>query len=540
MPKQDMKRERIPLSVLIRDERFLKPLWDELSVPQQVLVKAFYGLPLETQDERDAWAVLNGLCEFDALGYPTTILDCPYEPKEYHTLVGLLGRRAGKSYVMCFIILYEILFGGHFAHVDDGIPVIVVYVAQDLATAKTNMRYIRVLAQKNPRLAREIVGDHTDRIEFKNGIIVQPEPPTIKTGRGIAVPVLIMDEVAFWYKTSDNANPDYEVLNALAFSQTQFSHPKILMISTPYTEEGLLWEYWRAGTDGQFLASDDPQRAEYKDALVLTAPTAAMKNPKIKTRDTLARLQASDPQVFIRESLAKFVSSESNFIQGSVIDAVTDKGVKSRSKAEIERGSRIDPTYVAVMDPAFRNDSFAFTIGHTDAKGVVIQDFLQVWSPDKKAGLKLDPNIVMAQVGQFLHQWQIPVVYSDQFHMDTLQYIARQHNFAISEVTFSSKSKAKIYNSLEKALHAKRVRFLDIPEIRQQLSQLNKKNTALGTVQIAAPPGKKDDVATVCALLVHMAQQHMPTILVEKKEPTLFERLSGQIQRKNKEDRWAF
>ncbi len=535
-----MKKERIPLEFLIGDDRFLKKIWDEFSVPQQVMIKAFYGMPLIGDRERDAWAVLNGSCVVDELGYVTSVTQIPYHPQEFHTLVGLLGRRAGKSYIMCFIVLYEILFGGHLAHVEEGQDTIVVYVAQDLATAKANMKYIRLLAAKNPRLLAEIDGDHTDKIVFKHGITVQPEPPTVKTGRGIAVPVLIMDEVAFWYKTSDNANPDYEVLNALAFAQTQFAHPKILMISTPYTEEGLLWEYWRAGTNGQWKLPDDPKKAEFKGALVLNASTAAMENPKIKTRDTLVRLQASDPQIFIRESLARFVSSESNFIQGSLIDALTDKGVKRRWKAEIEKNSRIDPSYVAVMDPAFRNDDFAFSVGHLDGKGIVVQDFLHVWTPDKKTDTKLDPNMIMAQIGQFLKEWQIPVVHSDQYQLDTLQHIARQHGFAIVETSFNARSKAKIYGSLEKALHAKRIRLLDVPEIRQQLSQLNKKNTALGNVQIAAPPGKKDDVATVVALLAHVALQYVPTILTEKKEPSLFERLVSQTAKKHKERVWDF
>lgn len=509
-------------------------------MPQQVLVKAFYGLELTTDAELDAWAVLNGSCVYDDLGYVTEIVRIPYKPQEYRTLVGLLGRRAGKSYIMCFILLYEILFGGHFQDAEKGVPIVVVYVAQDLYTAKQNMRYIRVLAQKNPRLAKEIVGDHADKVEFKNGIVIIPEPPTIKTGRGVAIPVLVMDEIAFWYNTTDSANPDYEVLNALKFAQLQFSHPKLLMISTPYTEEGLLWQYWRAGTNGENLPKDDPKKGQYKNALVVNSSTAGMQNPVIKTRETLEQLQASDPQVFIRESMARFVASESNFIQGSLIDECTDRGVKRRFKVDIEKNARFEPSYVAVMDPAFRNDDFAFSIGHMDGRGYVIQDFLHVWTPEKKGAGNLQPDVVMAQVGQFLKEWQIPVVYSDQYQLDSLQQLARQHGFSIVETQFNARSKAKIYGSLEKMLHSKRIRFLDVPEIRQQLSQLNKKNTALGSVQIAAPPGKKDDIATVCALLAHITMQYHPTILAEKKEPSLYEHLVNQHKRNTKERAWDF
>jgi hypothetical protein len=436
--------------------------------------------------------------------------------------------------ISSFILLYEILFGGHLAHAMPGMPVIVPYVAQDLATAKNNMKYVSILAQKNPRLAKEIITDTRDSITFRNGITVEPSPPTIKSGRGISVPILVMDEVAFWYKTADNANPDYEVLNSFANAQAQFPHGKILMISTPYTEEGLLWEHCRAGTDGQFLLPED--RGQYKDCLVLSASTASMENPKI-SRKALERIYARDPEIFVRESLAKFVSSQSNFIPGALVDSCTDKNIKVRRRHEVER-SGLRPNYVAVMDPAFRNDDFAFSIGHMDEKGFVIQDFLQVWSPDKKANIQLKPDVILVQVGQFLKEWGLNIVYSDQHHMDSLQSMAMQMGFSIVQHTFSSKSKAAIYDSLNKLLQTRRIKLLDVPEIRQQLSQLNKKRTALGQVQIAAPPGRKDDIATVCAMLAHVSLMNYPTVSVKKAEPSLFQQLVAQNKKKTEELRW--
>ena len=533
-PSFDPSKERISLEWLISQPKFLKPLWDDFSVPQQVFVKAFYGMPLTTEAEHRAWAILNDSCEVDELGFVTRWVRIPYEPKEYSTLAGKIGRRAGKSMMSSFILLYEILFGGHLAHAMPGMPVIVPYVAQDLATAKNNMKYVSILAQKNPRLAKEIITDSRDSIVFRNGITVEPSPPTIKSGRGISVPILVMDEVAFWYKTADNANPDYEVLNSFANAQAQFPHGKILMISTPYTEEGLLWEHCRAGTDGQFLLPED--RGQYQDCLVLSASTASMENPKI-SRKALERIYARDPEIFVRESLAKFVSSQSNFIPGALVDACTDKGIKHRRRFDVER-TGLRPNYVAVMDPAFRGDDFAFSIGHMDERGFVIQDFLQVWSPDKKLGIHLKPDVILGQISQFLKEWGINVVYSDQFHMDSLQSMAMQMGFSIMQQTFSSKSKALIYDSLNKLLQTKRIKLLDVPEIRQQLSQLNKKRTALGQVQIAAPPGKKDDIATVCALLAHVSLMNYPTVSVTRKEPSLFQQLVAKHKKRTEEATW--
>jgi len=113
-----------------------------------------------------------------------------------------------------------------------------------------------------------------------------------------------------------------------------------------------------------------------------------------------------------------------------------------------------------------------------------------------------------------------------------------QMGFSIAQYAFNSKSKALIYDSLNKLLQTKRIKLLDVPEIRQQLSQLNKKRTALGQVQIAAPPGKKDDIATVCALLAHVSLMNYPTVNVTRKEPSLFQQLVAKHKKRTEEAAW--
>ena len=105
--------ERVPLAFVISQDKLMKPLWEKLTTMQQVVIKAFYGLPLTGEAEHRMWAILNGAATFDALGYATEVFEHPYVPKEYETVVALMGRRSGKSYVSCFIALYELLFGGH-------------------------------------------------------------------------------------------------------------------------------------------------------------------------------------------------------------------------------------------------------------------------------------------------------------------------------------------------------------------------------------------------------------------------------------------
>lgn len=527
----------LPFPEVIADEKLMKPIWDTLSVPQQVALKCFYGMPLAGR-ELDIWAIFNDSVTYDSLGYPLSVEPVPYTPKEYDLLVGILGRRAGKSSTLtAFATLYEILFGGHMDHVTPGQDVVVPYIAQDLATAKANMIYIALLAKQVPLLEQQITASSRDKIEFRNGITVLPEPPAIKTGRGFAMPVVIGDEVGFWYRTAEAANPDYEVQRAVSYAQLQFPRAKQFLISTPYTEEGLLYDYWKAGTAGRKLPLED--RAEYEDALVLQASTAAMENPKI-TRKRLAKLQKDDPDAFIRESLTRFVSALSGFLPLELVEKATRDHGKERTRAQNEANG-LRPLYVAAMDPAFRHDTFAFTVFHLDAHGRVVQDVLRTWTPDAKLGQRLDPGAILSEIAQIAQQWGFSTIYSDQYQLEALQQLALQHNLSIIGNDFTGKSKAKMYGSLLHLLRTDKIQLLDLPIIYQQLTQLQKKLNPMGSVQIAAPPGRHDDVASVIALGATVALMHLPSISAPPKAKTLYQEGMECIRRRQKQavEAWA-
>jgi hypothetical protein len=521
----------LPFKDVIEDPMLMKPLWDQLSAPQQVALKAFYGLPLEGR-ELDIWAIFQDSCTYDPLGYVTDIVRVPYTPKEYSLLVGILGRRSGKSsQITAFATLYEILFGGHMKDVMKGQDVVVPYIAQDLATAKANMVFVALMAQQVPLLAKQISYFSRDRIEFKNGIVMLPEPPAIKTGRGFAMPIVIGDEVGFWYKTAEAANPDVEVQRAVRHAQAQFSRAKQFLISTPYTEEGLLWKYHRAGTAGAKTSLD--KRDQFADVLVLQASTAAMENPRI-SRKRLVELQMEDPDAFIRESLARFVSSINSYFPAELIHKATMQNKAERTRAENEDSGML-PNYVAAMDPAFRHDDFAFSIFHVDKDGTVVQDVLKVWSPNENGGQRLNPGDILAEIGAICHNWNIGVVYSDQYQLESLQQMAQTYNFSIIGKDFTGASKAKIYGSLLHLMRTEKIKLLDKPVIITQLTQLQKKLGAMNTVRISAPNGKHDDVASVIALGASVALMHRPDIKLVKKEPTLFDLGMDCIRRRRLE-----
>jgi hypothetical protein len=520
--------DRIPFEVAIADPKLLKKHFDTLSPPQQVVLKAFNGLPLSAEpnprtgrSELDYWAILQGACTVDELGFVTSITPVAYKPQKYDELVAILGRRSGKTdRITATQIAYEALLGGHMAHAEKGQDVQILFIAQDIDMAASHLNFINNAIMSSPLLAKEIVKFNADAIILKNGLHIVPAPPTITSSRGLAVPGWCGDEVGFWYTDAKSANPDFEVERAVEYAMAQFPNSFKFITSTPYTKEGMLWSAEQAGTNGAKLKDPD-ERAEYDGVLVVHASTAAMENPRINKK-RLVKLQKKDPDAFIRESLAKFVDSISGFLNPALLQFAIQRhadgrGVKQRVKLP-RPGHPEDPTpvYVASMDPAFRHDKFAFTVMHHSMEEGIVMDYFQEWEPD---GTPLNPADILAQIKNVLDYYGIGVIYSDQYQLESLQVIAQSMQFTIIGIDFTSSSKAKIYGSFAQLVNQRRIKILDHPTIYDQLVVLEKRRTPNGAIQIAAPPGKFDDAAAACCLCAHQCMWLLPQQAPKEPKP---------------------
>lgn len=546
--------DRVPFEIAIGDDQLLKPRWIQLSKPQQVILKSFYGLKL-SDEELIYWSMLQGGATYDELGFVKSITMVPYEPKEYSRLVAILGRRSGKTdMVVSTAAAYELTLGGHKQHVKAGQEYKALFLAQTEPDAKTNMNFIKLALEESPRLKKLLV-DAKDQvaseIRFRDGLKVEPSPANKAIGRGHAIPVVICDESAFWYTDPKAANPDFEVLRAVSYSQLQFPFPKIFIPSTPYAEQGILWQAHEAGTQGvkvqcaacraakRFVCEHpSTKRLQYENTLVVHASTAAMENPLI-TKRRLVEIRNEDPDAFPRESLAQFIKVISGWLDTNKVDLAVQSGVTMR--LAYPRIGHIEdevPFYVATMDPAFRKDSFAFTIGHMDAKQGWVQDYLQYWEPQPGAPLK--PGDVLDDIKQHLAFYKVNNVYSDQHQLESLQELAQLRGFTITGHDFTGTSKAKICGSFRILLYQERIKLLDHEEQKKQFHRLQQKVSQSGAVQIAAPLGEHDDLAMVTMLNARIASGLFNEVQVVKEKPLDIETdhvkmFYAQIERKKRE-----
>lgn len=521
-----MVLERVPFEIAISDPKLLKAHFDTLSRPQQVVLKAFNGLPLSDEPDKlgfselDYWAMLQGHGVYDHLGYLQSVTPCEYVAKQRHTLCAILGRRSGKTdRITATQLAYEATLGGHMQYVEPKQDVKILFIAQDLPTAASHLNFIHNALRSSPLLYKELEKFNADAIILKNGMKIEPAPPTITSSRGLAVPGWCGDEVGFWYTDSKAANPDYEVERAVEYAMLQFPDAFKFITSTPYTKEGMLYEYSLAGTEGVRLAPED--RGEHEGVLVVHAPTAAMQNPRFSGphgRKRLARLQKRDPEAFVRESLAQFVDSVSGFLNPELLRAAQTTGIVERPRMpRPNHPEDPSPFYIAAMDPAFRHDHFAFTVMHHSLEDGIVQDYFEEWIPEPN--VPLNPSEVLAQIKLVLDRYGITTVYSDQYQLEALQQLALNLNFTIQGVDFTAASKAKIYGSLKQLVNQKRIKLLDVKPVYDQLVVLEKKLTQTGTVQISAPPGKYDDAAAATALCAHQCIWMLPQLAAPPPRP---------------------
>lgn len=431
-------------------------------------------------------------------------------------------------------VAYEAAFGGHEEFVRPGQEIMCFQIAQDLKMAMYSLHFIRAALESSP-IGKSLVEYPITKnfIRLKNGVTVVCYPPTLKSVRGYANPIAVLDEVGVWYQDSDSANPDYEIYRAIRPAQIQFRHPLILGLSSAWNKNGMIYRYYEAGTDGKFAM--EAEKEEFANALVIHATTAMFQNPHVK-REDLAADRAKDQKAFEREFLSIFQDSISGFLNSDLVKKAVTAGVYERPPDD-------NFLYVAALDPAFRHDAFAFTIFHATPDGRIVQDVVRQWIP--QANESLSPEAICNEIGQLVNKYNVMTVYSDQYHMESLQQIAIRSGFTIEGVVFTGAKKASLYGSLQQLVNQQRIELVDHKEQYKELTQLEKSLSVGGTIKISAPSGRRDDLATVVALAAHHALLLIPdqfdaNVKKENDAKTPFELCMEQVKRRKGEENSSF
>jgi hypothetical protein len=528
---------RIPFAESVSEPLLFKKAFDSLSTPQRAALRIFYGMSL-SDEELEWWSVSQESCLYDELYRVIAVTPVGYEPREYSRATLCIGRRGAKtSGFSSFVVAYEALCGGHNDRVKKGQDFYLLQVAQDLSTARSNLKQHIIPILEQSKIGAKELQDASGKLNvtaeqarLKNGALITVAPPTMKI-RGQAIAVCAMDEVAFWPSDHDSAQPDVEVERAVVPAMAQFPNRKLVKTSTPYSKDGLLWRDYQIGTSGTKLP--EYKRGPFKNFLLLHASTLAMQNPVVEESFIQEQFEI-DPEAFGREYGAQFSDAVSGFLNPALLREAVGPNIH-------ERAYDSKWFYIAALDPAFRGDTFAFTIGHYEPVRGFVQDVIREFKP--AAGVPLNPSWVLDQIVPLCSAYAISTAYSDQHEIHSLAQLAMDRGLFLERVVFSANSKSSIYGNFQQLLNQKRMHLLDHPAQLQELLNLERTLLAQGGVRIAGKRGKHDDLATVCAICAYKAQGLTPheddgSNPISTKHPTNEEAVWAFTSPKKKEQWW--
>lgn len=458
---------------------------DEISPQQEICLRALYGLPLsrgriktrQFKDERFHW-VQEGTAQW----FRRATGRSEYLAQEYREAGFYLGARSGKDDKLASnIAIYEACFRPHKLSV--GERAVIPIIAKDKRQATVAYNYVLGKLSASSAL-KELIGNlKTDEIELNNGVTIAVWTCSFRALRGISIPCAILDEVAVWFDEETKANPATEVIRSVRRGMATFPDPKLIKISSPYAKTGPVWD-------------DCSHRKELKDVLIMNVPSWEM-NPAL-TDEALLMEFRRDPVFFWREFGAKFVDAVSPLVPPEKVDAAVTKGQAER-EPDLHRSH-----YHAVIDAAFRRDDFTFSIGHRGPNGAVV-DFVRVWEGSRKSPVQMKD--AMSEITATARRYGVATVVGDQYCSEPIRQALAEHGMGFSEYTFTANSKQQIFGTLRTLLMSGGLELPDHPMTVEQIKSLEITSGPGGVLRVQGQQGRKDDCATVAALVAYLAME---------------------------------
>ena len=460
-----LAREGVPdIIEFIKSPCFLGPD-EDISVAQVSVLKAIYGLSMSEEEERVFLQLTDGR-KARSGGYSEAWI--------------IVGRRSGKTdKILANCAVFEAFtFDG--SSLADGEEAFYPIVAQNVDGANRARSYIEGKLLKLEERGWEIL-DHGSaqsraitgkEIRTTMGVTFRCFPCTKAAVRGITAIGAATDESAWWCTEENGCNADREVFRALRPTVATFGRrAKRLNATSPYAEEGAVWDAW--------------EKRHTSQALVINAPSWVF-NPNLP-QDFLDNERMNDLSAYLREYGAQFGKEGGSYLDPSEIERAIDK---SRPLiVPYEPGH----DYRAALDVAFKGDLYVLAIGWMDASGIVNFN-VWTWKGSKKA--PLDGEVIAEEAAGYLKVFGIDQLPTDQYSDEQVKKDYAKFGITVLIEPDSEALNWEMYKNLKAAMRRGLCCFADDPVIRKDLGSLRR--VGGGRVpKICAPQrgGFHDDVS---------------------------------------------
>jgi len=440
----------------------------DISRAQLAALKAGYGLNLDGEEELEL--------------YCRATEKKSYVPAERRELVYVVGRRGGKdSKLAASIAVYEAIFRTH--RLTTGERGYVLILAATQSQAKICFNYVLGKLQSSPLLSGMILGEpRNDEIDLVNGITIAVMPANFRTVRGRSAVCVICSEIAFWLDSETGSNPAKEILRALRPSMATFPNAKLVMVSSPYAKQGVLWDAYQK----RHSIDWGKKRLVWKlDSLTM--------NPALD-HEMLREEEESDPENYAREYLAEFWESASNFLSADAIESCIARG-------RFELLPTPEVRHVFALDAAFRGDNFGFS-GVLRVEDRVVQVYQRCWRGSRSRPVQLAE--VLTEIVATLKRYGVGKIYGDQFCAEPIRQALKAQGIEFVQAATLGARAATIWNTLRTLITSRKIELLDDAATVAELKQLQMIVTSSGNQRIEAQTGH-DDRCVALALAAHQA-----------------------------------
>jgi hypothetical protein len=524
---------------------------------QMIALKCFYrGSPgneeVALTDFEIEFLKDHGLCKESDMD-KGNVLEKWYTEHIFNELVLVWGRRSGKDFITGIIALYEAcrlleMSNGdpyEFYGISDSSDISILTVAgaegqAGVAFREIEGKFFKCKYFEDKYLPDGITGkaihiltrkDKQDNIKRKEkGLTAKKGSICIEVGHsnsaslgGKGIYVCILDEVAF-YKTTSGSSSGDQIYQGLAPAvktfvrkeplfnedgspdldekgvQKHFKHfdGKIIAISSPCGEEGLLWDLF-SKADG----------ADHR--LAFRMPTWEV-NFSFTREDLKKQFPDRSEEEFNMEFGAEFSGSAgSTFLVKEMVDAAFNPGMQLREVSQPGWG------HFFHLDPATSSHNYALCGVHKedfiqDGKQdfKIVVDVLKYWHPEGKA-IPIEPidNYVMSLRSKF----HIIKLTYDQHRSDSSIQMMRKAGIPGICTPFHQKFKMQIYQELYNLLAAGRIIIPDDGSkesrlLKQEMYNLQRRDTYQGWKVFPSKEGdtRTDDLIDALAACVYQCK----------------------------------
>jgi len=401
-----------------------------------------------------------------------------------HVFCAVAGARAGKSYVLGALRLLHLVLSVSLDSLAPGEIAMAVIVAPDLRLARQTLRFVLGAVRSVPAIAKRIIAETADgfMIRRPDGAVVEVVClPATRGGsalRGRSIICALLEEAAFFRDESAVVN-DVEIVKAVG--PRILPGGQLLIVSTPWLEQGVLFDLWKANHGGPVTA------------LVAHAPTLLLRDDA-DTRLYVERAMHNDPDTARNELGAEFLGGGAGFFfdpetLGRAVDRRRPLVMRAPPNAIVDAGG----------DVGLVTDSSALVVGAFVGKIFTLLEMLEL-RPKASAPLKL--SFVIAEFAAVLKRHAIRSFVADGHSREPAREWATHHQIFIRSAAGGAEKKAESFLGLQQALKEGRVNLPDHPRLLMQLRSVVARPVSGGGLRIDMPrrAGAHGDLAAALVL----------------------------------------